>query len=138
MQRPPAARVWPRFASLSYEAVLLVPILFVAGYLFLALTREAGTPLMRALFQLWVLGWVGAYLVYCWVRGGQTLAMKAWRLRVETVDGRPLGLRCALLRYVVALAGLLTFGTGFLWALVDRDKQCLHDRIAGTRVVSMC
>ncbi len=115
--------------------MLLVPILFVSGYLFLAVAREAQSAPMRGLFQLWVLGWVGAYLVYCWVKGGQTLAMKAWRLRLLTTDGKPVGLRRALVRYVAAVAGLLPFAAGFLWALVDRDRQCLHDRIAGTRLV---
>jgi len=127
--------LWPRFASLCYEAVLLVPILFVSGYFFLALVHDASGPVTRALFQLWVLAWTGAYLVYCWIKSGQTLAMKAWRLRVETLAGERLGMRRALLRYVVAVAGLLPFAAGFLWALVDRDRQCLHDRIAGTRVV---
>ena len=121
---------------MCYEAVLLVPILFVAGYLFLALAHEASGALMRTLLQLWVLGWVGAYLVYCWVKGGQTLAMRAWRLRVQTLDGQPVGLRRALVRYVSAVVGLLACAAGFLWALLDRDRQCLHDRIAGTRVVT--
>jgi len=115
--------------------VLLVPILFVSGYLFLAVAREAESLLMRSLFQVWLLGWVGAYLVYCWVRGGQTLAMKAWRLRLETVDGGTVSLPRALVRYVAAVAGMLPFAAGFFWALVDRDRQCLHDRIAGTRLV---
>lgn len=110
--------------------------MFVAGYLFLAFARELASPFARALFQLWLLAWVGAYFVYCWVRGGQTLAMKAWRLRLETADGGALRAPRALLRYLAALAGLLPFAAGFLWALVDRDRQCLHDRIAGTRLVS--
>jgi len=114
---------------------LLIPILFIAGYLFLALAHDARGWVMRTLFQLWVLGWAGAYLVYCWANGGQTLAMKAWRLRVETADGRRLGLGRAVARYLAALLGLFTFAIGFLWAIVDRDRQCLHDRIAGTRVV---
>ncbi len=115
--------------------MLLVPILFVSGYLFLTVARDAEGPLMRSLFQVWLLGWVGAYLVYCWVRGGQTLAMKAWRLRLVTVDGGPVGLPRAMVRYVAAVAGTLPFAAGFLWALLDRDRQCLHDRIAGTRLV---
>jgi uncharacterized RDD family membrane protein YckC len=61
--------------------------------------------------------------------------MKTWKMRVEMADGAPLTLRIAAIRYVLALAGLLCLGLGFLWALADRDRQFLHDRLAGTRIV---
>src|SRR6266704_3164467 len=41
----------------------------------------------------------------------------------------------AALRYALAWPSLLVFGVGFLWAFVDRDRQFLHDRLAGTRIV---
>ena len=61
--------------------------------------------------------------------------MKTWRIRLVTVDGSPLSLKQAALRFVLALLGLLLVGVGFWWALFDRDRQFLHDRIAGTRLV---
>jgi uncharacterized RDD family membrane protein YckC len=79
-----------RFASLAYEAILLLPVLFIAAYLFLALTQAARTPILHALFQLWLLGVLGAYFAYCWRHGGQTLAMKTWRIRVARQDGSKL------------------------------------------------
>jgi uncharacterized RDD family membrane protein YckC len=61
--------------------------------------------------------------------------MKTWRLRLVAADGSALSVRQAALRYVVALAGMLLAGVGFLWALFDRDHQFLHDRLARTRIV---
>lgn len=90
---------------------------------------------MRTLFQFWVLTWVGAYFVYCWTKSGQTLAMKAWRLRVETIDGQRLNLMQASARYLAAVIGLALLGAGFLWMLVDPQRQFLHDRLLRTRVV---
>lgn len=89
---------------------------------------------MRPLFQLWLLGVLSAYFLYCWLRGGRTLAMKTWHLRVAQPDGTPITLRQALARWVVAIWGLSLLGAGYLWALFDRDRQFLHDRLAGTRV----
>jgi len=66
---------------------------------------------------------------------GQTLAMKTWGLRLRRADGEPLTLPVAIGRYVLAVAGLLCMGVGFLWALVDRDRQFLHDRLMGTRIL---
>jgi uncharacterized RDD family membrane protein YckC len=128
------AGLWPRFASLCYEAILLVPVLFIAAYLFLALTHDGGSTLMRPLFQLWLLTVLCAYFLYCWLRGGRTLAMKTWHLRIAQPDGTRITPRQALARWVLALWGLSLLGAGFLWALVDRDRQFLHDRLAGTRI----
>lgn len=125
----------PRVASLIYEGFLLVPVLFLSAYLFLAIARDAHTPRMHLLFQSWLFVVVGGYFCYCWAKSGQTLAMKTWRLRVERQDGGRVTVRQAVLRYAVAAAGLFAFGVSFLWALFDRDRLFLHDRIAGTRIV---
>jgi uncharacterized RDD family membrane protein YckC len=98
------------------------------------LNHDAGSPLMRALFRAWLLLLIGGYFVYCWVRGGQTLAMKTWRLRVATRNGGALSWRQATARYVVAVLGVGLFGLGLLWALIDPERQFLHDRLAGTRI----
>ena len=123
-----------RCASLFYEAVLLVPLLFVSGWLFLTLTRDANSPLMRSLLQGWLLLVLGAYFIYCWTHG-HTLAMQTWRLRLITIDGGAPSFRQALTRYLLAVLSLGVLGAGFLWALIDPQRQFLHDRLAGTRIV---
>jgi len=123
-----------RLLSLAYEGVLLFGILFVAAYLFLALARDAQSGLPRLLFQVYVLAVCGAYLVFCWAHSGQTLPMKTWRIRLVTEQGKPLAVGRAFRRYLLAVPGVLS-GIGVLWALVDRDRQFLHDRLAGTRII---
>ena len=88
-------------------------------------------------------------------RGRCSLPQKTWRLRLVTDDGSNLPRTVALVRYVagwigpaLALAAYAALrGTGaarwatslllfnYAWALVDPDRQFLHDRLAGTRVV---
>ncbi|HYM86192.1 MAG TPA: RDD family protein [Pseudoxanthomonas sp.] len=123
-----------RLMSLAYEGVLLFGLLFVAAYLFLALARDAQSGLPRLLFQVYVLAVCGAYFVFCWARSGQTLPMKTWRIRLVTDQGKPLALGRAVRRYLLAVPGIVS-GIGVLWAFVDRDRQFLHDRLAGTRIV---
>jgi uncharacterized RDD family membrane protein YckC len=130
----PLAGLPVRAASLVYEAILLVPLLFVGGWLFLAFTHDASSPGMRAAFRVWLLLLAGGYFAYCWVRGGQTLAMKTWRLRLAMRDGGAVSWRRAAARYLLAVAGLALFGAGLLWALIDPQRQFLHDRLAGTRI----
>jgi len=124
-----------RLLSLVYEA-LLVAALVLAGMIPFVLIAGDWTPAFkRPLSQLYLVLLVGVYFVWQWVHGGQTLAMKTWRLKLVARDGRPLTLRVALRRYVFALAGVASGGIGLWWALLDRDRQFLHDRLAGTRII---
>lgn len=123
-----------RLASMLYESLLLVAVLFLAGFLFVGLTLGSTSPLMRGVFQIYLLGVVAAYFIWFWLRGGQTLAMKTWHLRLVRADGLPLTLRQAMLRFALALPSTL-LGVGILWALFDREKQFLHDRLAGTKII---
>ena len=117
-----------------YEVLLLTAILFVSSYLFLVLARDAQSGLMRAFFQVYLLAVCGIYFVFCWTRTGQTLPMKTWRLRVVARDGGRLSRPRALRRFLLAVPGMLS-GASMLWAAFDRDRQFLHDRLAGTRIV---
>jgi uncharacterized RDD family membrane protein YckC len=125
-----------RALSMVYETLLLVAVLIAGALPFLLLTREADPSLARLLLQLYLLALCGVYFIWQWLRGGQTLPMKTWRIRLVTRDGAPLTLRRAVCRYLLALAGLALLGAGFLWAFIDRDRQFLHDRLAGTRIVN--
>ena len=134
--QPRLAGLLPRFASLGYEAILIIPILFVAAYLFLALIQAARTPLLQLVFRLWLLAVLGVYFVYCWRHGGQTLAMKTWRIRLARKDGSVLSTREASARFLLALCSLLLCGAGFWWGFIDRERQFLHDRLTGSRLYS--
>jgi len=119
-----------RLASMLYEAILLFAIAYFAGFALLSASR--GAPLedwLRLAHQGLLLAVFAAYFLWCWLRGGQTLAMKTWRIRLVEVTPRK-----ALLRFLLALAFVPT-GVSVLWALLDRERQFLHDRLAGTRLV---
>lgn len=124
-------------ASGLYELLILTAVVLVATFPFLALVGDATSGWKRHLLQAWVLGVAGAYLVWFWTRGGQTLAMKTWRIRLVRDDGGPVSAARAVHRYLLAVLGLAAAGLGFAWAFVDRDRQFLHDRLAGTALVAV-
>lgn len=126
-----------RLASLVYEALLLTALVIVASFPLAPLLQALPQPWSRLLNQGFLLGLIGLYLVWFWRHGGQTLAMKTWRLKLVSREGGPVGLGQAWLRYGLAVLGLAGLGIGFLWALWDRDRQFLHDRLAGTRLVRL-
>ena len=136
----PADTIYPgilrRLAGMCYEALLLSGILavaLIAPHVLLGAFahRLASATVLWAHFFLVLL----VYFVWFWINGGQTLAMKTWRIRLVACSGRPLRPAQALLRYLLCWPSLGLAGFGILWALFDRDSQFLHDRIAGTQLV---
>jgi len=125
-----------RLASAVYDLLLNAAIAMVATLPFILLAGDATEGWKRHALQAWDLAWIGAYYVWFWARGGQTLPMQTWRIRlVRAEDGGPVNPARAVHRYVLAVLGLVALGLGFAWALVDRDRQFLHDRLAGTAIV---
>lgn len=121
-----------------YDLLILLCLCFIAAALAVALTGGAldtHTLAGKLLVQIPALVFSAAYLVLSWKRGGQTIGMKPWRLRVVTADGTPPDIAHALLRFGVMPVSLAAFGLGFAWALLDRDKRTWHDIAAGTLLV---
>lgn len=123
----PAAAMW-----------MLLSAVFNAGF-YLA-GHDAGeilAPFTALAWLLWLACWLvtGAYAVASWRRGGQTLGMRPWRLRVAGTDGRAAPPRALWTRYAIGTLSLFTGGLGFWWAWLDRDRLTWHDRASGTRLV---
>ncbi len=121
-----------RLACLVYEAMLLTAVLFLASFPFVSLIQSLPQEKFRLLVQAYWLLLAGGYFTLFW-RRGQTLAMKTWRIRLESTTGERLTARQAAKRYLLAC---LLFPISWAWALFAADRQFLHDRLAGTRLVN--
>lgn len=124
-----------RLASMLYEILLMLGVLsvtFIVPHVVLGVALQYSNPLLQQIHFFVVLL---IYFCWFWLHGGQTLAMRTWKIRVVDSSGGPLRPAQAVLRYLAAWPSVLFFGLGILWALADKDKQFLHDRIAGSRVV---
>ena len=125
-----------RLASMLYEGLVVFAVLLIGFWLPQALLAGMGWGFAPRFLWLHVIALLMFYFVWFWLHGGQTLPMKTWKLRIVNADGSRLRPLQAVLRYLAAWPCVLLFGIGILWALLDRDRQFLHDRIAGTRIVS--
>jgi uncharacterized RDD family membrane protein YckC len=143
--RPRALLPW-RLLSLFYDAWPVLALWFVISALFtLGYTldghapRENIAPFSALQWLLWLCCWgvSGLYATLSWRRGGQTLGMRPWRLRLLAADGGTPGWGALWLRYLVGTLSLLLGGLGFWWALFDRERLTWHDRASATRLVRL-
>jgi len=118
-----------------YECLLLFAVAFAATGLFVFASGAASaTGWLRHALQVYLLAVFASYFLWCWLRSGQTLAMKAWRIRLVYPGRARVPAARALARFALA-ALLVPTGISIIWALFDRERQFLHDRLAGTRLV---
>ncbi|MCU7814090.1 MAG: RDD family protein [Candidatus Thiodiazotropha sp. (ex Lucinoma kastoroae)] len=124
-----------RLAAILYDSLLLVALLFVATA---TITLPLGSPEGNKLlfFQLFIFEIMPLmFFTGFWTWGGQTLGMRAWRLRLVRIDGGVVSWGDALKRHLAALLSLMVFGLGFIWILFDSQKLAWHDRISKTRLI---
>jgi uncharacterized RDD family membrane protein YckC len=153
-----------RLISMVYESLLLAAVEIFAVAVYTLLTLNTHSFLTSLGLNLVVILTAGAYFVHSWSGSGHTLAMKTWRIKVIKVGEVSVPKRVAIIRFVVALGSvmpalviihfthLMTSSAGtrtaigillaniILWALtvfLDKDRQFLHDRVAGTRLIEL-
>ena len=128
MSAPRAIAV--RAAAVFYDLLLLIAVWFIVTAA--ALWFNDGEAIVHPLYDVAMLGVAWLFFDWFWRHGGQTLGMKAWRLRLVDASGRPPSSRHCIHRFV---CGSLLFGVSWIASLFTRDGLPLHDRLSRTRLV---
>jgi len=124
-----------RVAAICYDWMLLSGTMFVTSLPLIWLI--GGVPKHWASqtgFRLFLAGIIFVFFGWFWTHGGQTLGMRAWRLRLVSDAGGEVTWRMASVRFLAAFVSLLCLGLGFLWVMHDRERRAWHDRWSGTRL----
>ena len=125
-----------RLLAMFYDTLLLLSALLIATALALMVTKGTlsyHNPFFRTFLFLICF----SFYAWFWLHGGQTLGMRAWRLRLQRLDGGPITPWQALLRFMVAIPSLAAAGLGLWWMLIDKDRLALHDRISESTIVRL-
>ena len=167
VQHQTQAPIIKRLLAIFYDSFLLIAVLFLAMALLLLISGgyrlQAGNPLMTA--YLLVISYV--FFGWFWTHGGQTLGMRAWKLRIQQRNGDPVSWQQAALRFITALPawvvffigislaagipltsrpwlqvlerlpGWLVLVIGIVWLILDQRPNSWRDKISGTRVMKL-
>lgn len=108
-------------------ALYLITLPFVDNF-----SHISNAASKNPLWAIYLLACVQYYYVWCWVKGGQTVGMKAWKLQLYKANGQLLNWREAYVRSFFSLGGLAN-----LWSLLDNENRGWHDRVVDSRVIQL-
>ena len=130
--------LWRRFGAIVYDTLLLICIVFIAWQPVPLLPDDLPDPLSRAIRLSYLISICFVFFGWFWCHGGQTLGMKAWRIKLVTMsDSENLSVKwnSAWMRFIMAMFSWLCLGVGYWSALFNIEKLAWHDRFSATRLI---
>jgi uncharacterized RDD family membrane protein YckC len=131
----PPAGLFRRLAACIYDCLLVIAILVIPASVVMAFRGGDAIPPGNLLFQVLLGLTTATFFIGFWMHGGQTLGMRAWRLRLERNTDAPITATIALIRFLGGLLSIAACGLGVLWIVVDPRKLTWADHLAGTHMV---
>jgi len=140
-QNYPTAPLYRRLAAMIYDGLIVIALYIMAGFILVgsykAVTGEfpGAFPASVDLSVLFIICFF--YYTHSWMRGGQTIGMKSWRIKLISEYKPQMRLTQCMLRTGIGFFSLLIVGLGYWWALFDKRQRTWHDMASMTRIVYM-
>jgi len=122
-------------AIIVYDFVIVISLLMLATLLAMLAGFGGRTAMQDPAYTVYLLSIWFFYLAWCWHKGGMTVGMRAWRVKIEDESGNQPGWGKSTIRFLASLLSAAAAGVGFAWALVDSRKRSWHDILSGTRLI---
>ncbi len=140
----PTAPLLKRLFALLYDLFILTALSFAyAALATLIMVNLFGTadsgdyrPMQHGIwFQVGWLLTIVAFYWFFWRTAGQTVGMRAWRLKLVDQEGSTPSHLQILTRIALAPLSLGLAGLGYAWCLIDKNRAAWHDLASKTQVV---
>ena len=122
-------------AIIVYDFVIVISLLMLATLLAMFAGFGGRTAMQDPAYTVYLLSIWFFYLAWCWHKGGMTVGMRAWRVKIEDESGNRPGWGKSTIRFLASLLSAAAVGIGFAWALLDSRKRSWHDILSGTRLI---
>ena len=127
-----------RLMAMLYDSLLVVALWFIATAIVLPLNQGKAFQVGQAGY-IWYIGWLfcvtALFFILFWLKAGQTLGMKTWRLYIQNSEGKPLHIRQLVIRFIGAIVSALCLGLGYGAIAIDPSRKAWHDRWSKTEIV---
>jgi len=129
---PTSPGLFRHLAIIAYDGLLLLALLFLATALILPFNNGEAFSSSQYFFPIYILLISYLYYGWFWTHGGQTLGMKTWKVKIQTLDKQPITWLLAFKRFVLAIVSWGFVGLGFLWKFADKNQLTWHDHWSKT------
>jgi uncharacterized RDD family membrane protein YckC len=124
-----------RAAAILYDAFLLLAIWFFATLLLLPFNHNQAFTSQQFFYPLYLCAVSFGFYGWFWTHGGQTLGLKAWKIKLQSLNQQPVTWQQAAIRFLTALLSWASCGLGFLWIIWDKNGYAWHDYLSKTTLV---
>jgi uncharacterized RDD family membrane protein YckC len=118
-----------------YDFVIVISLLMLATLLAMLAGFGGRTAMKDPAYTIYLLSIWFFYLAWCWHKGGMTVGMRAWRVKIEDESGNRPGWGKSTIRFLASLLSAAAVGIGFAWSLFDSRKRTWHDILSGSRLI---
>ncbi|MBS4052039.1 MAG: RDD family protein [Methylomonas sp.] len=124
-----------RMGAVIYDALLLLAVWFFATAIILPFNSGQAFAAEQYFFPFYLLAVSYVFYGWFWTHGGQTLGLRAWRIKLVNSNGVAVTWRQVSMRFMVAMLSWTCLGLGFVWCIFDKKRLCWHDSLSKTRLV---
>jgi len=124
-----------RLCAIFYDTILLSSVLFFATFALIPFLGGNAIDSNNLVYKIYLFLLTYLYFVWQWCFGGKTLGMRSWQIKVINEAGIKPNLRQATKRFLASTLSLILLGSGFLWAIFDKNKKTLHDHLSKTKLI---
>ncbi|WP_024792168.1 RDD family protein [Candidatus Ruthturnera calyptogenae] len=124
-----------RLGAMSYDIFLVFSLMFFVTGVIIIVFFNTKAPNGNTLFYVVTIPITYLYFTWSWVKGRQTLGMKAWKFQIKQMSGNNITHKQAFIRFISAIFSFTIFGLGFLYQLFNKDNRTIHDKISNTILI---
>ena len=121
-------------AAIFYDLILVIALFFFATAVLLPFNQGEAIQ-STFLFPLYLLCVSFIFYGWFWTHGGQTLGLRAWKLRLVSDEQTDISWKQAFIRYLTACCSWLVFGLGFFWRIWQKDSKTWHDLSSNSAII---
>ncbi len=128
-----SARLWRRLAAMLYDGFLILALWLVTLLIMVIFNR--GDAVFGAVVQSILFLELFMFFTYFWIADGQTIGMKAWRLRLVMNSGRGPSLNQVTVRFIAACISFAALGLGYWWVFIDKRNRTWPDILSDSQII---
>ena len=135
----PKTNTLKHLAAFVYDLFPVIGILIVTSGITLIFRGGEGVKAYTVWFQALIICEIALYYIYFWKIGGQTIGMKAWKIKIQSNDSSLFQItwQQAFMRFLIGLVSTALLGLGLFWKLTSKNNSSWMDKVSSSHTINV-